>query len=154
MAGRRGVEAGRVDRARGEPGSPGSVRTAHADVDESPATGRQYTARRLARDDRLGAVALVATADAVELQSGQEAHGLKRRVAGRRIECGDTKELAVLLRVGAESGELFARAGLLREIYRPWTAYFTPDFHPRQQDDSLSARWLDQHTQDYSVVGR
>ena len=49
---------------------------------------------------------------------------------------------------------LFAREGLLREIYRPWKAYFTPDFHPRQQDDSLSARWLDQHTQDYSVVGR
>ena len=49
---------------------------------------------------------------------------------------------------------LFAREGLLREIYRPWKAYFEPDFHPRQQDDSLSARWLDQHTQDYSVVGR
>ena len=49
---------------------------------------------------------------------------------------------------------LFAREGLLRQIYRPWKDYFRPDFHPRQQDAALSERWLGEHTQDYAVVGR
>ena len=43
-----------------------------------------------------------------------------------------------------ESGArlLFGRGGLVRDLWRPWRAYFRRDFHPSQQDDRLSRRWL------------
>jgi uncharacterized protein len=49
---------------------------------------------------------------------------------------------------------LFAREGLLRQVYRPWKAYFEPGFHPRQQDAQLAERWLRENGAAYAVVGR
>lgn len=49
---------------------------------------------------------------------------------------------------------LFARGGLLREVYRPWKRYFAPGFHPSQQDASAAERWLRENGDAYSVVGR
>src|SRR4051812_25069459 len=37
---------------------------------------------------------------------------------------------------------LFGKRGLVTLTYRPWRAYFRPDFHPDQQDSSASRRWL------------
>jgi predicted metal-dependent hydrolase len=49
---------------------------------------------------------------------------------------------------------LFGREGLLRQIYRPWRAYFASDFHPRQQDAGLSEQWLREHGAQFAVVAR
>jgi predicted metal-dependent hydrolase len=49
---------------------------------------------------------------------------------------------------------LFGRDGLVRKTYRPWRAYFRPDFHPRQQDDGLSREWLRDNAAVFSEVGR
>lgn len=49
---------------------------------------------------------------------------------------------------------LFARGGLIREIYGPWRRYFAPCFHPSQQDSSAAERWLRENGQAYAVVGR
>jgi len=44
---------------------------------------------------------------------------------------------------------LLGREGLLALTYRPWRAYFRPDFHPGQQDDRLALEWLSGHEADY-----
>lgn len=49
---------------------------------------------------------------------------------------------------------LFARGGLIRDIYRPWKRYFAPGFHPSQQDASAAERWLRENGEAYAVVGR
>ena len=49
---------------------------------------------------------------------------------------------------------LFGRGGLVRCTYRPWRAYFKPDFHPRQQDDVLSRDWLRNNAEQFSEVAR
>ena len=43
--------------------------------------------------------------------------------------------------------------GLLRLSFKPWRAYFRPDFHPGQQHSSLSADWLAQNTALFTRVG-
>ena len=48
---------------------------------------------------------------------------------------------------------LFGRDGLIRGNVGRWRAYLSPDFHPRQQDDSLSRRWLSENADRFSVVG-
>ncbi|MEY4676051.1 MAG: hypothetical protein RLZZ470_558 [Pseudomonadota bacterium] len=48
---------------------------------------------------------------------------------------------------------LFSKQGLLRSSYPMWRRYFQPDFHPAQDDDSLSRQWLQTHENDYSPVG-
>jgi predicted metal-dependent hydrolase len=48
---------------------------------------------------------------------------------------------------------LFGRRGLVRQTWRPWRAYFRPDFHPGQQDASASERWLEDHKDRYVPVG-
>ena len=48
---------------------------------------------------------------------------------------------------------LFAKKGLLRSSYGMWRRYFRPDFHPQQDDDSLSRQWLQTHANDYIPVG-
>jgi len=47
---------------------------------------------------------------------------------------------------------LVGRGGLLPVIARPWRAYFRADFHPGQQDDALSRRWLAEHQADWALV--
>jgi predicted metal-dependent hydrolase len=47
---------------------------------------------------------------------------------------------------------LFSRKGLVRGTYKPWRAYFRADFHPAQQDGSLSRAWLATHMADYTEV--
>ncbi len=49
---------------------------------------------------------------------------------------------------------LFARGGLIRDVYRPWKRYFAPGFHPSQQDASVAERWLRENGDAYTVVGR
>ena len=49
---------------------------------------------------------------------------------------------------------LFGADGLIRGNYRPWRAYFAPDFHPSQQPAELSARWLLDNGSQYKVVGQ
>jgi hypothetical protein len=34
-----------------------------------------------------------------------------------------------------------------------WRRYFHPDFHPQQDDDSLSKAWLQSHENTYARVG-
>ena len=48
---------------------------------------------------------------------------------------------------------LFGKQGLLRSSLPTWRRYFQPDFHPAQDDDSLSRQWLQTHENDYSPVG-
>lgn len=48
---------------------------------------------------------------------------------------------------------LFGRGGLLREIYRPWRAYFRADFHPSQQHSERSADWLRDNSALFTRVG-
>lgn len=48
---------------------------------------------------------------------------------------------------------LFAKQGLFRSSYAMWRRYFRPDFHPQQDDDSLSRQWLQDHQNDYIPVG-
>jgi predicted metal-dependent hydrolase len=48
---------------------------------------------------------------------------------------------------------LFGKRGLLRRTYPAWRAYFRRDFHPSQQNSELSRRWLESHTDAFSLVG-
>jgi len=48
---------------------------------------------------------------------------------------------------------LFGQRGLVRQTYKPWRAYVRADFHPSQQDSSLSRRWLAEHSDRYTPVG-
>lgn len=48
---------------------------------------------------------------------------------------------------------LFGKRGLVRETYGPWREYFRKDFHPTQQDSSLSSRWLADNAEKYTLVG-
>lgn len=47
---------------------------------------------------------------------------------------------------------LLGNQGLLRGTFRPWLAYFKPDFHPNQQNSDLSSHWLKQNAQLYTKV--
>ena len=49
---------------------------------------------------------------------------------------------------------LFAKGGLLRELFSPWRDYFRPDFHPRQHPDALARDWLQTHGNLYTPVGQ
>ena len=42
----------------------------------------------------------------------------------------------------------------LRGNYARWKAYEAPDFHPRQQDDTLSRNWLQRNSDQFSLVGQ
>jgi uncharacterized protein len=42
--------------------------------------------------------------------------------------------------------------GLLRTIYRPWKAYFSPGFHPGQQDVALAEQWLQTHQRAFMAI--
>jgi hypothetical protein len=46
-----------------------------------------------------------------------------------------------------------AKEGLFRASYAMWRRYFRPDFHPSQDDDSLSKAWLQNHENAYARVG-
>lgn len=48
---------------------------------------------------------------------------------------------------------LFGQRGLIRQTYRPWKEYFRADFHPREQDDTLSRDWLRDNAAQYTRVG-
>lgn len=48
---------------------------------------------------------------------------------------------------------LLGRKGLLRQCWRPWRAYFRPDFHPAQQHSDLSQDWLREHQHLFTRVG-
>jgi len=48
----------------------------------------------------------------------------------------------------------FGRHGLVRHCFKPWLAYFKPDFHPSQQDGQLARDWLQRNAAAYSVVSR
>jgi predicted metal-dependent hydrolase len=47
---------------------------------------------------------------------------------------------------------LFAQDGIIRGNYGLWHDYLSPDFHPSQQDASLSAQWLRDNQSQFSVV--
>ena len=49
---------------------------------------------------------------------------------------------------------LLGRQGLLRQTFKPWRAYFRPDFHPNQQSSDLSHQWLQDNATQYTRVGR
>lgn len=49
---------------------------------------------------------------------------------------------------------LLSPEGMFRSNYRLWKAYEAPDFHPRQQDDTLSRNWLREHSDLFVPVGR
>jgi hypothetical protein len=51
------------------------------------------------------------------------------------------------------ASSLFGKRGLVRANYKAWREYFRVDFHPRQQDDSASRRWLQEHTNVFVPVG-
>lgn len=48
---------------------------------------------------------------------------------------------------------LFGRDGLVTCTYRPWKAYFRPDFHPNEQDSSAAVRWLRDNGDRFVPVG-
>jgi uncharacterized protein len=48
---------------------------------------------------------------------------------------------------------LFGQRGMIRQLYEPWRDYLRPDFHPSQQDASVSRHWLAEHRNQYSIVG-
>jgi predicted metal-dependent hydrolase len=48
---------------------------------------------------------------------------------------------------------LFGRRGLLRQTFGSWREYLSPDFHPNQQATDLSARWLSDNREEYSLAG-
>jgi predicted metal-dependent hydrolase len=48
---------------------------------------------------------------------------------------------------------LFSRNGLVRGTFGAWRAYLRADFHPRQQDDGASRRWLQANEAQYRPVG-
>jgi uncharacterized protein len=47
---------------------------------------------------------------------------------------------------------LFGRDGLVRLTYGPWREYLRADFHPSQQDTSMSRRWLAEHSDEFVPV--
>ena len=49
---------------------------------------------------------------------------------------------------------LLGRDGLLRCSWKPWRAYFRHDFHPSQQESTLSSRWLRDNVALYARVGQ
>ena len=48
---------------------------------------------------------------------------------------------------------LLGRRGLVRTAYKPWRAYFRPDFHPNQHASTAGVRWLQEHSDRYVPVG-
>jgi len=48
---------------------------------------------------------------------------------------------------------LFGKRGLVRQTYPAWRQYFRRDFHPAQQDNELSRRWLNDNADAYTLVG-
>ncbi|SNS90617.1 hypothetical protein SAMN06265795_10922 [Noviherbaspirillum humi] len=51
------------------------------------------------------------------------------------------------------AGFLLGKRGLLRFSYGRWREYKRRDFHPSQHESRLSADWLAQNAQQYSVLG-
>lgn len=47
---------------------------------------------------------------------------------------------------------LFGQQGMVRLSFKPWRAYKKPDFHPNQFASDLAVNWLQNHTDDYTVV--
>ena len=47
---------------------------------------------------------------------------------------------------------LLAPDGLFRGNYRQWKAYKTTDFHPRQQDDTLSRQWFNDNSDQFTAI--
>jgi predicted metal-dependent hydrolase len=48
---------------------------------------------------------------------------------------------------------LLGRGGLFQGNWSAWRGYFRADFHPAQQDSSLSVRWLEDNRVQYTPVG-
>jgi predicted metal-dependent hydrolase len=48
---------------------------------------------------------------------------------------------------------LLGRGGLLRGNVAGWRSYLRADFHPAEQDSSLSERWLTENREQYVPVG-
>ncbi len=48
---------------------------------------------------------------------------------------------------------LFGKRGVIRQSYGPWREYKRADFHPRQLETDLSARWLADNRNRYTPVG-
>lgn len=48
---------------------------------------------------------------------------------------------------------LLSPQGMFRGNWKAWKAYESPNFHPRQQDDSASREWLLQNSHQYNPVG-
>ena len=49
---------------------------------------------------------------------------------------------------------MLRKDGLVRGNVARWRHYQAPDFHPAQQDASVSVRWLREHADQFAVVGR
>jgi predicted metal-dependent hydrolase len=49
---------------------------------------------------------------------------------------------------------LLSPTGMYRSNYANWKAYRAPDFHPRQQDDSLSKAWLQANADQFTALAR
>lgn len=49
---------------------------------------------------------------------------------------------------------LLSQDGMFRGNYAQWRAYKAPDFHPRQQDGSLSEQWLLNNRDQFTPVGQ
>lgn len=49
---------------------------------------------------------------------------------------------------------LMSKDGMFRGNYAQWRAYKAPDFHPRQQDGSLSQQWLLNNRDQFTPVGQ
>ncbi|APW43033.1 metal-dependent hydrolase [Rhodoferax saidenbachensis] len=49
---------------------------------------------------------------------------------------------------------LFAKDGMFRGNYGLWRDYMAPDFHPRQQDASMSEQWLRDNSDQFTPVGQ
>lgn len=49
---------------------------------------------------------------------------------------------------------LFARDGLIRGNYGLWRDYLSPDFHPSQQNATLSQQWLRDNADKFALVGQ
>ena len=49
---------------------------------------------------------------------------------------------------------LFSRDGMIRGNVGQWRDYLSPTFHPSQHDATLSTRWLQDNTGQFSVVGQ
>jgi predicted metal-dependent hydrolase len=49
---------------------------------------------------------------------------------------------------------LMSKEGMFRGNYRLWRNYTAPDFHPTQQDDSLSVQWFKANAKQFTLVGQ